>query len=412
MTQELLVTKEWYNKLNGVIDEEILTLKNIENDFLWDLLNKQSFNYIYKYCQDSPLANHFSLAVLCATDRKLSPASINNMLASLNVRFRDIFNAFKLAEAAELNYSHIHDYLFGAICEEHTDTQRKAFISYYKSLLFNVLKWTKSRIPMDKQNHFSKFFFPEFPFDNRDYSFRNRAINSAQKKRKDESSAVAPLLPSIRAQCHIRWNQIKRLREITNKAIAKVEDENLPLPYSFNYEESEYLNECLYFELNRVNQGEYFLEFVKSIDLSDGAPGEGLWFFELLKNRLLGAWSNQASTERLKEGVEFLENWGHDTQENRHPFQSRNSGVLTQGFSLTKSQNLNKSKLFINVEPLYIACMFAVFALDIQSFSGARMNEILQVSHDSDCCVIIEDKKQSPPKKKLYISFNTKRKRY
>jgi integrase len=138
------------------------------------------------------------------------------------------------------------------------------------------------------------------------------------------------LLSSVRAECHLRWNQVKRLREITNKVIKKVQNEKLLLPFPFNYEESGHLNERLYFTLNKNSDNEYYLEFMKSISLLDGSQGE---------------------------------------------------------------------RLFINVEPLYIACMFAIFAMDIQSYSGARINEILQVCYDPDCCIITEDKKGTSAKR-------------
>ena len=90
MASEILEEKEWYKKLLGVVDDEILLLRNVNNEYLWDMLNKQSLNYIYKYCLESPWLNQFSLAVLCATDRKQSPASINNMMSTLNKRLKDI----------------------------------------------------------------------------------------------------------------------------------------------------------------------------------------------------------------------------------------------------------------------------------------------------------------------------------
>jgi hypothetical protein len=399
MTLEILTNKEWYNNLKGFVDYEILILKNVNDEYLWDILNNQSLNYIYKYCLNNTWLNQFALAVLCATDRNLSPGSINNMMSVLNSRLRNLFEALNLHEIEDLNYTHINQYLNAEICEKHTDRTRQTFVSYYKAFLFNVSKWVKNRVEIDRQSYFSKFIFPEFPFDNRDFSARTSANDSAQKKRKEETSAVTPLLPAIRAQCHFRWNQIKRLREITNKMIKKVEEEQISLPFSFDYEESEYLNERLFFTLNQNDEKEHYLEFIKSTSLFDGSPGEGLWFFEILKNRLLGNWSNHASEKRKFEGIAFLEKWGHEITDNLSPFNSRNIGVLTQGYNLTSKQTKNKTRLFINVEPLYIACMFAIFTMDIQSYSGARMNEILQVSHDSDCCVITEDKKHAPVKR-------------
>ncbi|KWX89052.1 hypothetical protein AMQ83_02915, partial [Paenibacillus riograndensis] len=215
MTSVILDQKDWYKNLFGIVDDEILLLKNVNNEYLWDTLNEQSLNYIYKYCLDSPWLNQFSLAVLCATDRKLTPASINNMMSTLNKRLKDIFKAFDLVHIEDLNYTHFHQYLSGQIYEDHTDRQRQALISYYKSFLYNVSKWLKNRIEQNRQDYFSKFLFPEFPFDNRDYKARDLAVNSAKKKRKEETSAVTPMLPDIREQSHFSWNQVKPLRAVS-----------------------------------------------------------------------------------------------------------------------------------------------------------------------------------------------------
>lgn len=42
---------------------------------------------------------------------------------------------------------------------------------------------------------------------------------------------------------------------------------------------------------------------------------------------------------------------------------------------------------------------FARFALDIITSSGARINELLQISYDKDCCVVTVDKSVSQPRK-------------
>ncbi len=47
-----------------------------------------------------------------------------------------------------------------------------------------------------------------FPYDNRDFSVRTKAITNAKTKRKEDTSAVTPLLPEIRAEGHLRWNQV------------------------------------------------------------------------------------------------------------------------------------------------------------------------------------------------------------
>lgn len=40
------------------------------------------------------------------------------------------------------------------------------------------------------------------------FSVRTKAITNAKTKRKEDTSAVTPLLPEIRAEGHLRWNHL------------------------------------------------------------------------------------------------------------------------------------------------------------------------------------------------------------
>ncbi|OMF05716.1 hypothetical protein BK129_17330 [Paenibacillus amylolyticus] len=108
----------------------------------------------------------------------------------------------------------------------------------------------------------------------------------------------------------------------------------------------------------------------------------------------------QISEERKKNLINFLDHWGYEVEKGEKlpsPFFVRNPGVLIQGFDITRTMKTT-NKLLINIEPIYVACMFAKFALDIITSSGARINEVLQISYDKDCCVVTVDRSVSPPR--------------
>ncbi|MNW47311.1 Phage integrase family protein [compost metagenome] len=211
---------------------------------------------------------------------------------------------------------------------------------------------------------------------------------------------------------------MSRLREAYRKAIMNVREQRLALPIEFHYDESEYVGERWHFILRDLKgfgqfQGENkrysdfkdedcILEFVKAEKLEDGSEGEGPWFLELLRLRLLGNWApDQVSDERREAIVDYLNNWGYEIEEGGKipsPFSTRNPGVLVQGFDVTRTAKIT-NKLLINIEPIYVACTFARFALDIITSSGARINELLQISYDKECCVVTVDKSVSPPRK-------------
>ncbi|NBI30895.1 site-specific integrase [Chengkuizengella marina] len=409
---KVLEVKKWYTKLDSQIDPKLLSLKNIDDEYYWDYVDDSSIKYFIKNVGDSPWKNHLALSLLCVTDRKLSPSSIYNLMTTINARLLLIFNECNLNDMKQFNYSVVEKYLSGEIATEHSDRQRQMFLSSYNSFVFNMSKWITTQFTNEQQQLFSQYLFPKMPFDHRDFKVRERAMDTAKQYRKQETSAVTPLLPEIRAEGHFRWNQVKRLRRTVNKLLQKVNDNQRSLPINFSYEESEYARErwhfilwdkesfCIKYGVNTSTKNEVFLEFIKAEKLEDGSPGDGLWFLEILKYRLIGSWSNEYLDEdERKSIIDYLEKWGYEDAKNgQAPFSHRTPGLLTQGVFITR--NARKfNKILINMEPIYAACLFARFALDIITSSGARMNELLQISYDKSCCIVTIDNSTTPAKK-------------
>nr|WP_246427940.1 site-specific integrase [Paenibacillus phyllosphaerae] len=419
--------KAWAKLLFGKLPDRILFLTDPNGNYYWEQVEEKNLKYFAKQCLGNPWADHFGLALLCLTDRRLTPSSIMNITSVLNARFRDLFNHFKLSKVEDLLPSHVEMYVTGQILQEHSDRQRQSILTLYNTFMFNLKKWIGTQFTDEIQQDLAQYQLPVLPFDNRDFSVRTKAITNAKNKRKEDTSAVTPLLPEIRAIGHLRWNQVSRLREAYRKAVQSVKDDNLTLPVDFYYDESEYANERWHFTLwdissyeheiegknqyREPNDKDYFLEYIKAEKLDDGSAGEGPWFLDLLRLRLLGQWDTQYTGEEHRAKVmEYLNHWGYDVNEDGKttaPFLPRNPGLLIQGLYLTKKQR-NTNKVFINIEPIYAACMFARFALDIITSSGARINELLQISYDKECCIITVDKSASPPRKNYIFRLTPK----
>ncbi|WP_258297656.1 hypothetical protein [Paenibacillus peoriae] len=122
----------------------------------------------------------------------------------------------------------------------------------YNTFNFNLDKWLGTKFSHEKQITLSVYQLPNLPYDNRDFNARNKAVTSAKTKRKIDTSAITPLLPAIRAEGHLRWNQVIRLREAFRKAIMEAREEKLSLPIEFNYDESEHVGERWYFLLRDI----------------------------------------------------------------------------------------------------------------------------------------------------------------
>lgn len=404
--------KQWYKLLHNKLPEELLLLQGPQGSFYLDQVEDKNIRYLSKHIVQHAWGNQLAFGVMCVTARNLTPQSIMNITSSLNARIRDLFDCFQLSSFEELLPSHIEQYVTGQVIKDHSDRQRQGFITFYNTFYFNMQKWFKTQFTDEQQQSLAKYMLPQLPFDNRDFNARTKAISSAKTKRKEDTSAITPLLPEIRAEGHLRWNQINRLRETYREALKRVISEGLTLPIEFSYEESEYANERWYFKLwdytsfdfeafdanvrsSVVDDEECFVEFIRAENLDDGSDGDGPWFLDILKKRLLGNWeANHTKVKDRAEILKYLKQWGYDEEDTSAtiaPFASRNLGILTQGFHITRRQRLS-DKLLINVEPIFIACMFARFALDIITSSGARINEVLQISYDKNCCVVAADK--------------------
>ncbi|TYP79426.1 site-specific integrase [Paenibacillus methanolicus] len=419
--------KLWAKLLFGKIADKLLFLTDHNGNFYWDQVEEKNLKYLAKQCVGHPWANHFALAVLCITDRRLTPSSIMNITSVLNARFRDLFTHFNISKVEDLLPHHVEMYLTGQILPEHSDRQRQSLLTTYNTFIFNLKKWIGTQFTDDLQADLALYLLPNLPFDNRDFSARTKAITNAKNKRKEDTSAITPLLPEIRAIGHLRWNQVNRLREAFRKAIQSVKDNGLTLPIDFYYDESEYANERWYFKLwdfssyeksidgehfYRYNlEKQYFMEYIKAEKLDDGSDGDGPWFIDLLRLRVLGQWNSEYTTdEHRAKVIEYLNHWGYEMETDGKtiaPFLPRNPGLLMQGLYLTKKQRTT-NKVFVSIEPIFAACMFARFALDIITSSGARINELLQISYDKECCVITVDKSASPPRKNYIFRLTPK----
>jgi hypothetical protein len=392
--------------LENKIDSTIVNLTDSEGQNYWDRLDKKQFTYFLNNIIDTPWANHLVLNTLCLYARNLTVNSIYNLVSTVNNRLILIFEEAQIDSMDDFNFGLVEKYMTGIIAPSHSDRQRLMFLTAYNSLVFNMSKWVFTNFHQGISKKLEQYVLPKMPFDNRDFSVREKAISTAKTSRKSETSAITPLLPQVRAEGYFRWNQLKRLRELVRSLI----EDNVCLPYKFSYDESEYTNERWTFVLwdkesfndtYKVNSSTgnlFFLEFVGAVNIDTNEKGEGLWFLDILKYRLIGLWDGEhlTKTER-KERIEFLRTWGYEeADKGQAPFVSRNKGLLTQSVYVVRNGR-KFEKTLINLEPLYAACTFAKFALDICTSTGARMNELLQISFDKQCCVKIVNTKHDPP---------------
>lgn len=307
---------------------------------------------------------------------------------------------------------------------EHSNNIRRVLLSEYKSLAYNTKKWLAQKFNQEHKAYFEQFLLPMPSFDSSDFSFTKLAMEQRQNKRKDETDAIVPYLPEIRATSRFRWSQMKRLREAFYKAIEESLKRPNCLPLEFHYDEPERIGERLYFRLwdkpsfvlhhheqfpepivelakNRKStyseeNNHFFVEFVRAERLDDDEEAYGLWFTEIIQLGVLGKWSNNGREEELLRKRTLFYSWGYGEEESKKnplPFFSGHKGILYQGRFVSLNKDKAEGVLF-DVESFYVACTFGLLAIDVFTTIGARMNELLQLNSTKECIQVkkVKDK--------------------
>ncbi|WP_047155524.1 site-specific integrase [Aneurinibacillus tyrosinisolvens] len=406
-------TSEWYPKFEGKVDEHILHLQDARGMFLLDKVNERILKYFYNNCIAKPWSNHILFTTLVQVDKNLDVNTIYKYIRGINPRMNDLFSIYSLHDMNEFDVNiHMYAYLKGDVYSEHTNSMRADFLTKYNTLSYSTNKWLQQKLSSDQQTYFEQFLFPMPSFDSRDFSFTKLALEERQNNRKDETDAIVPYLPEIRATARFRWSQIKRLREAFHKAIEDAQKQPHSMPLDFNYDEPERIGERFYFRLwdkasfvlhhqeqfpesvlqmamNRKGRysddnNHFFVEFVKAERLYDEDDAEGLWFSELIIEGVIGQWSQNATQEEMLQKRSLLSIWGYGeeaSKKNPIPFFSGHKGVLNPSIFVSLHQDKTDGILF-DVESFYVACTFGLLAIDIFTTTGARMNEILQLSKE------------------------------
>ncbi|MGA3601641.1 site-specific integrase [Lysinibacillus agricola] len=416
MTQTLTTPQSpFYENLLGKVDEQLLNFRDVRGTFLIDRMNEFYLKYYINQVLDKPWNNHLYLYMIVSEERNLNPQSIRNATRNLNVRLKNLFDYYHLIEVEHLNTdTHMYEYFKGTIFENHTDNQRSEFLMYYRTVSYRVNKWVKSKVSKEQQDYLEQFIFPMPTYDSKDFKFTKAAKEQARNTRKNETDAIVDFLPQIRAEGHFRWNQIDRLRKMYLKACEEVKNDDLELPFNFEYDEPERVGEHFCFRLwdrpsfvlhhqdqfsqniikdakNRTKRyfdenNHYFVEFIKAERLSDGDEAEGLWFLELIEMDVIGSnIYNNVSEVKIQRKLELLNSWGYGNEgELPMPFYGNHKGILGQSTYVTRNKDKAEGILF-DVEPIYAAATFGLLGVDICTSTGARINELLQINHTKKC---------------------------
>ena len=411
------------------MDTKVMCLQNSRGEFLIDKVDERILKYLNNNCLSFGWENQLLLITLIETVRNIDVNTTGKMLGTLHPRFKDIFINFNLTKFLDFNADiHLYAYLKGDIFPNDSNNKRSRLLNFYRLTEYNTKKWIHNNLSFEEQEHYKQFLLQPTSFDSRDFSFQKLAKEQAQTIRKDETDAIVLMLPTIRAEANLRWNQMKRLRDAFHQQIKEVQTKSLSLPIEFYYDEPERIGERFHFRLwdkpsfvlhhqkdfseiviKQATQKKltysdennaYFLEFIRAELMEGESEGEGLWFNELIEINVLGSWYKYRPIEEHERILKFLSLWGYEQEQQQKPspFSSGHKGILTPSTFVTLHKDKAKG-LLIDVEPFYVACTFGLLAIDILTTTGARINELLQINNTKECILI------KKVKEKLHYSF-------
>lgn len=388
----------------------------------WKTVHDKAVRYLERNIVGKPWADQTTLAVAVMVAHHLDLNSIMGTLRSLNTRWNKLFPVLGLQMLADWNGTiHMKSYLEADILPEDTPGNRLTFWKNYTSVVNHTYRWLRS-LPDSDQERYRSFVLPYIDSKElEEYTSYKQILERQRQKRKAETDALMPNFLEIRAQAHLRFNKMERLHEGWIQATQTIVEQNLSLPFKFSYEEAQ---ERLHFiiwdrrsfalahqnlynsaTIKKAHQGtgsyrdqvnRPFLEFVRAERLNDDAPPEGLWFEEMVKVGVIGQAGQRLQGQELAtKRQDWLKTWGYgrDDDELSAPFRVQVTGVLNwtkpDGAYIGLTQ-VKTGKVFIPVEPFYIATLFGLLAIELFTTTGMRINELLQIRLTEEAFTRIE----------------------
>jgi len=407
-----------WQHLQGLVTQEILDAPQLD----WGQVESRNIRYLVRTITQVPWVTPCAfLAVVLTTYAGLDAQTVLHYLKVLNARWRHLFPAYGLTAFSEWQpLEHIPRYMNDATGRDTFHT-RQEFLHIYATVAEHTQAYLRSLLPAE-QVLCRSWALPPLPMEiQRRFSRRAEVIEGQHQRRKIETDAVTPHFAQIRSEAHLRWNELHRLYLQYQEALTLVQSGMEALPLAFSYEEprrNQRLHCVLWdrasFVLAHADQyhpssvqkaqekierfhpsrNHYFLEYVKAEPLSERGPasGEFLWFDDLLRLGLLGNGPGCGSEEEVKQKQAYLRSWGYSHSEEQSismPFRTGIAGLITWPREQTKTfmifAQARAKGWLVPVEPLFAAATFGLASLDLFTSTGARMNELLQVSLTPEC---------------------------
>src|SRR5712692_2567691 len=386
--------------LEGSIAPEIVLAPKTGGDSqgTWVPVAERAARYLQQRVVGSPWANHLALVAAVMSARRYDVQSVKLVVSRLHSRFKAVFHELALTRMDEWNAeAFFPSYLKREVLSQDSDSMRERFWIDYSTASKQVWMWLKG-LPAPQKECYRRFAFSLVPRLAVHGLLHFKELQQQQQQaRKQETDAVVPSFAEMRAQAHLRYNCLARLRQACQEATTRAKLEKLTFPVTFTYEEG---LSCWHFRLwdrrsfvlaqaqqysrqTVTNASEHlrgftdecntlFVEFVKTTSRNTETTPCEPWFTELLRQDLLGDGPVSGTDEEVKAKQEWLRKFGYADPErgNTTPFQAMVWGLLCWSHDPGDASFMARAReraegLLIPVEPLYAAATFGLLALDM-----------------------------------------------
>lgn len=413
-----------WQRLQGKVSPLILTAPKTGGDPLgnWVKVHERLVRYLERNIVGKPWIDPLALVTAVMIAHRLDITTVISTLRVLNGRWDDLFLALGLQGMQDWKVKqHMQMYLAREVLPNDSEGTRITFWRTYSTAVNHVRRWLKSLTETD-QVLYQPFLLSELQVSEIEDLVSTKDILERQRqKRKDETDALMPHFLTMRAQAHLRYNQLVRLRQAWQQALQQtISQAKCSLPLPFFYDEGQ---ERLHFRLwdrrsfviahhyskssvrnalrgtgaFSAERNTHFLELVRTEGLSGEAPPAGFWFEDMLKMGVVGLAGQRIQNQELSDKRQaWLRTWGYgmeDTRQRSAPFGSPTPGILgwtlLDGVFMTRAQQKAKGVL-IPVESLYTSALFGLLAVDLLTTTGMRINELMQIRLTEDCFTRVE----------------------
>jgi hypothetical protein len=206
----------------------------------WDQVDPRFLLYLSRRVGTSPWLNPLALLVVVLSSYTHDELSaIERKMYSLHRRWCVLFPRYQICSCEDWDPVEYFPRYFADTELADTLTTRQEFLQTYHADAQDIAAYLRS-LPKNERTAYQKWALPPLPGDlYRQLSCAGTLLAEQQQRRKEETDAIAPHFAQIRGEAHLRWNQLKRLRDKYQEIVALVESGQEVLPVAFSYEESQ-----------------------------------------------------------------------------------------------------------------------------------------------------------------------------